>query len=109
MSRISRDHSLLAGEFGLVGVGVERDLIAHRSAQQLVDRLAEDLAADVPQGDVDGAHAFDGGAAAAHVGEAAEDLVPEMLDTRRILARHGGADLPAGSCRARGWRALSWW
>jgi hypothetical protein len=35
------------------------------------------------------AHAFHGGAAAAHIGEAAENLVPEILDTRRVLARHG--------------------
>ena len=87
------DHAFLAGELALVGVGVERDLVAHRAAQQLVDRLAERLAADVPQRDVDGAHAFHGGAAAAHVGEAAEQLVPEPLDVRRILAGDDRADL----------------
>src|SRR5579871_2332925 len=88
------DDSLLAGEFALVGMGVERDFIAHRSAQQLVNRLSEDFAPDVPEGDIDGAHAFDGGAAAAHIGEAAENLVPEMLDPRWILACHGDTDLP---------------
>ncbi len=37
--------------------------------------------------DVDCAHAFDRGAAAAHVGEAAKDLVPELLDARPDLRR----------------------
>ena len=56
------DHALLAGEFGLVRMGVERNFIAHRPAEQLVDRLAEDLAPDIPKGDIDGAHALDGSA-----------------------------------------------
>lgn len=88
------DDGLLAGEFALVGVGVKRDFVADRAAQQLVYRLAQDFAADIPEGDVDGAHAFDGGAAAAHVGEAAEDPVPEMLDMRGVLAFNRGPDLP---------------
>src|SRR5690349_4305703 len=87
------DHSLLAGEFGLVGMRVERDFITHRSAEQFADRLAKDFAANVPQSYVDGADAFNGGTAAAHIGEAAENLVPQMLDTCGILACHGGTDL----------------
>jgi hypothetical protein len=75
-------------------MGVERDFVAYRSAQQFVNRLAEDFAADIPEGNIDGAHAFDSGAAAAHIGEAAKDLVPQMLDACWILACHGDADLP---------------
>ena len=94
MSQNFANHSLLAGEFGLVGMGVERNFIAYWSAQQLVNWLTEDFAPDVPEGYIDGAHAFDGGAAAAHVGEASENLVPEMLDTCGVLACHDDANLP---------------
>ena len=87
------DDALLAGELALVGVGVELDAVAHRPAEELVDRQVEDLAADVPERDVDGADAFDAGAAAAHVGEVAEDLVPDPLDVRGVLARDHAADL----------------
>ena len=88
------DHALFAGKLALVGVGVERDFIPHRAPQKLVDGLIEGLAPDVPQGDVDRAHAFYRGAAAAHVGEAAKELVPELLDARRVFADQHGADLP---------------
>src|SRR6478609_1288091 len=71
------DHSLIAGKFGLVGMGVERNFIAYRSTQELVNRLTQNFASDVPEGYVDGAHAFDCGAATAHVCEAAEYLVPQ--------------------------------
>src|SRR5690606_14889587 len=57
------------------------------------DGLAGGLAADVPERDVDAAHAFDASAAAAHVGEAAEGLVPEPLDVGRVLALEYVADL----------------
>jgi hypothetical protein len=82
---------LVGGEPALVGVGVERDFIAHRSTEQLVDWQAEHLAAYVPERDVDGAHALAGRAPAAHIGEAAEQLVPELLDAAWVLA----GDLPA--------------
>lgn len=88
------DHSLIAGKFSLVGMSVERNFIAYRSTQQLVNRLTQDFASDVPEGYVNGAHAFDCGAATAHVGEAAEYLVPQILNTRRVLACHSGTDLP---------------
>ena len=58
MSLISAIDALLGGELALVGVGVERDLVAHGAAQQFIDRQAEHLAANVPQRDVDGADAF---------------------------------------------------
>src|SRR5581483_3415246 len=66
-------------------VHVERDGRADGSAEQVVDRSAERLAADVPQRDVDRA---DGGcrrAARADVGEGAEQPVPERFDVHWVL------------------------
>src|SRR5690242_13136111 len=65
---------------------VERDFVADWPAEQLIDRLAKDLAANIPKSDVDRAHAFNGCTTAAHIGEAAEYLVPKVFDTRRILS-----------------------
>src|SRR5690606_16195314 len=69
------------------------DLVANGPSQQFVDRLAEDFATNVPESDVDGTDAFHGRTAAAHVGEPAEDLVPQVLDARRIFARDRSADV----------------
>jgi hypothetical protein len=88
------DDAFLARELGLVWMSVEWNVVAHRSAQQFVDRQAKHLAANVPQGDVDGAHAFHRGPAAAHVGKAAEDLVPQAFDVCGVFSCQIRADLP---------------
>ena len=79
-------HALRVGELALVRMTVEQDVVAHPPAEQLIDRHAQHLAADVPQRDVDAADAMARGAAASHVGEAAEHLVPDLLDVGRIVA-----------------------
>ena len=79
-------HAFVGAEVAAVRVGVEQDVVAHLAAEQLVDRLAQHLAADVPQRDVDAADHVGRGAARAGVGERAERLVPEPLDLRRVLA-----------------------
>src|SRR5690349_15058650 len=56
-----RNDTLAAGELRLVGMGIERDLVADGPAQELVDRLAEDFAANIPERDIDGTGAFDAG------------------------------------------------
>src|SRR6185295_8800801 len=68
--------------------------VADRPAQELIDRLAKDFAANVPERDVDGAGAFDAGSPAAHVGEAAEHPVPDALDPARVFALDHLANLP---------------
>ena len=88
---------------GAAEVGVHVDRLAEGAAEQLVDRQARHLALDVPQGDVDagqGAHPHGAGHApdAAHRGSLV-DVVPQVLDARRVVADqfllhvvHGGAD-----------------
>ena len=39
---------------GVPAVGIGLDLVAHRSSQQLVDRLRQQLAHNIPAGDLDG-------------------------------------------------------
>src|SRR6185295_19597600 len=68
--------------------------VADRPAQELIDRLAKDFAANVPERDIDGASAFDAGSPAAHVGEAAEDPVPDALDPARVFAFDHTANVP---------------
>src|SRR5207253_2358323 len=57
-------------------------------AEQLVDRSAEHLAADVPERDVDAAHDGRWQAARAEVGRLAEQLVPDPVDVGRVLPDH---------------------
>src|SRR5690606_7355081 len=86
-------HALLAGELALIGMGIEEDVVAHRPGEQLVDRLAQDRAPDIPQRNVDGADAFHRRAAAAQIGEIAEDLVPDPFDLAGVVTLDDLADL----------------
>ena len=79
-------HALVGGEIAAVRMGVEQDVVAYLAAEQVVDRLAQHLAADVPKRDVDTADHVRRGAARAGVGERAECLVPQPFDVRRVLA-----------------------
>ena len=79
-------HAFIGAEIAAVRVRVEQDVVAHLAAEQLVDRLAQHLAANVPQRDVDAADHVGRRAARTGVGERAERLVPKPLDLRRVLA-----------------------
>jgi len=73
-------------------VGVADDPIADAPAQKLVDRDAERLALDVPEGDIDGAdrraeHPTRGKEAAP------EHPLPEMLDPHGVLADQQGLQM----------------
>ena len=73
----------LLREVAAGAVRVERDLVAEVAAQQLGDGLAEDLAGQVPQGDVDAAqHAH----LAPALGVGVEHVVEVHLDGQRVLA-----------------------
>ena len=65
---------------------VRADAVPHGRAEQLVDGLAERLALDVPERDVETADRVDRDPAATEVDEAAVHLVPQALDIGRILA-----------------------
>ncbi len=54
--------------------------------QQAMDRLAEVLAFDIPQGQIDGGHGRDGDRAAAAIHGAAIHLLPQPLGLQRVLA-----------------------
>ena len=76
------DELVLVGEVEVAGV--DRDLVPGPAAQQLEHRLAEVLAGQVPQGDVDRADR-EQGRALAPVGQgAAEHLVPEPGPVERV-------------------------
>ena len=79
------DHALPAGELRLVGMRVDKDIVAHRPAEQLVDRRIADLADNVPERDVDSADHMGRRPARAHIGEGAERLVPQLLDAGRVV------------------------
>ncbi len=65
---------------------VGRDRIVDRATQQLPARLALRLAAQIPQGHVEGAHGTDAEAAPPGHGGARIHLVPQALDVGRILS-----------------------
>ena len=72
----------LGGELktGLVGA----HLVAALAAQQLINRHAQGLALDIPEGDVDGGQsAHEDGAAKVH---AAVEIIPVVLNAEGILA-----------------------
>ena len=66
-------------------VRVEDHLVPHLAAQQIIDRHAQRLALDVPQGDVDGR---DGGREDALGREEAapEEHLPDVFGSHRVLA-----------------------
>ena len=72
----------------LVGLrrGIDADLVARRPAEQAIDRHAPELAGDVPQGHVDGRDDVRHERPAAHVAVRAIELLPQVLDARRVLA-----------------------
>jgi hypothetical protein len=83
------------------GGGIALDPIAIRGAEELVDRLAEGLAGDVPERDVCPGEHVHPGALATVVGHVAIRLLPEPLAFERIFANQGclqrlEADGPAG-------------
>ena len=67
---------------------VSQQAIALPLAQQVSHRLALDLAADVPQGDVDGAHGMDDDAAPAVIAGPVIHPVPHGLDLQGVLSDH---------------------
>ena len=69
-------------------MSVCQQAVALSFAEQVGDRLALDLAADVPQGDVDGAHGMDHHAAAAVIAGPVIHPVPQGLDPHGVLAHH---------------------
>src|ERR1700679_3438710 len=80
--------------------GVGLDLVAHRPAHQSVDRLAEILAPQIPQCDVDAAEALDVNAFLSVVAVASVKFVPLEFAAHRVLSDekrseflyHGGID-----------------
>ena len=50
-----RHHAFVGVEIPAVRVCIEQDVVADLAAEQLIDRLVQHLAADVPQRDVDAA------------------------------------------------------
>ena len=78
---------------GVAIVRVERDRVADRPAEEHIDWLTHHFPADIPERDIHAADHRRRRAARAHVGEDAEELVPDRLDVRRVLADEEGADL----------------
>ena len=85
---------------GAAGVGVDADPPPGRAAEQLVDRHAERLALDVPEGHVDAAQGAGQDRAAAVEGVAV-DRLPVMDDLARVLADQVRLDLLDGLCHRR--------
>ena len=77
---------------GRAGVGVDADPVARRAAEQLVDRHAQRLALDVPQGHVDAAQGAGQDRPAAIEGVAVDGL-PVMHHLARVLADQVRLDL----------------
>ena len=70
-----------------VAVAVEADAVAELAAEQLVDRHAERLAREVPEGDLDAGHRRDRRAGHRAVEEAgAAHLLEEHIHVERVLA-----------------------
>jgi hypothetical protein len=65
---------------------IDADAVAARTAEQPVDRLTPQLADQVPQGDVDTCERVNHEWAAADVAVRPIDLLPDVLDARRVLA-----------------------
>ena len=91
----------LLGRVGHQHRGVGAHPVAVRRAEQLEDRLAERLALDVPEGDVEAADRVDRDPAPAEVDEAAVHLVPQPLDVQRVLADQHVAQAHRDRVRAR--------
>src|SRR5690606_38527969 len=103
------DDPFLAPDLALVVLCGKGAVVAHGLSVWVVDCLAAISFWVVPTGEGRGAYACNARAAAAHIGEAAKDLVPEPLDLARILARQlvaesaeDGAKRPVGDPRRRG-------
>ena len=74
---------ILAG----MAVAIEADGVAELAAEQLIDRHAEHLAGQIPQGDLDAGHSGDGRAGHRAVEEAgAAHLLEEHVDVERVFA-----------------------
>src|SRR6266849_7164780 len=86
---------------------VGADTVPPFAAAQNVDRLAEELAHDVPERDVDGGDRLDGDTPPPVINTAAIHAIPKTLDLQRILADdqrgqsieafHSGLGAPARS------------
>ena len=66
--------------------GVGRNRIAAFAAKQPMDRLAEMLSLEIPQGHVDGGHRGDRHRRAAEIDRPGEHLLPQPLGLERVLA-----------------------
>ena len=73
-------------ELGGLGRGVHADLVAHRTAEEAIDRHAPEPAGDVPQRHVDGRDDVGDDGAAAHVTVGAIELLPQVLDAGGVFA-----------------------
>jgi hypothetical protein len=88
-------------------VAVQHQAVVEAAAEQLVDRQPERLAANIPQRNVDAADQRRNEAVRAQGVEARVQLVPEVLDPRRVLAdeqrtesaRRGGDQGAVGPAR----------
>ena len=85
--------------------GVEDELVAHRAAEQVVDRLLPHLAEEVPQREVDAADGVQDDPLAPVVQRGQVHLVPDLLDVGdqlaldepgEVLLDDPGAELAAG-------------
>ena len=72
--------------------------VAPPRPEQIGRRLAGNLAANVPQGDVDGAQGVDDHAAAAVIAGEVVHPVPESLDVGSILADQSAPSIPSHGC-----------
>ena len=62
------------------GMAIHIHSIAHLTAQQVISRHTEHFAADIPKRDINARNHVCSGATRSHIGEVAEDLVPDALD-----------------------------
>ncbi len=102
---LAADETHLLGQVGPGAGGVEDELVADRSAQQVVDRLLPDAAQQVPEGQVDGADDIEHQPLAAVEEGGPPHLVPDQLgvgdqraleETRQVLLDDPRAGLPRG-------------
>ena len=82
--QLAADEAHLLGQVRPRAGGVEFQLVAHRAAEQVMDRLAAQLAEQVPQREVDAGDGVHHQPLAAVILGGEVHLVPDLLDVGRV-------------------------
>ena len=79
-------------------MAVDIHRVSHWTTQQLVNRHAQHLTANVPKRDVDARNHTRRRTSRTHVREVPENLVPDLLDVLRIIALQQIRHMPDQRC-----------